>query len=143
MVLASPAFADDEAAAAVVAEAAPEAAPEAAAAAPEEAVAAAPSLEDDFISRLKAQSEANKDKYKAQAQMNDKLSKRQFLSQYDRPSYVGVHAADNQSVTMVLKAEFEQLLKDGKIVQKYESKVSKKSGELSDDFSKPIFVFTS
>ena len=133
---AAPAFADEEVAAV---------APEAAAAVeaePETPADPAPATdENEFIARLKAQSEANKDKYLAQSRMNDKLSKRQFNSQYDRPSYVGVHTADNSSVKMLLKADFEQMLKEGKIEQKYESKVVKKTGEISDDFSKPIWMF--
>eukprot|EP00536_Pseudo-nitzschia_multiseries_P004561 jgi/Psemu1/10225/gm1.10225_g len=147
--VAAPAFADEEVAAAAAAAAAPaEAAPEPAAAveaAPEPEAAAPPAAaadENEFIARLKAQSEANKDKYKAQSRMSDKLSKRQFMSQYDRPSYVGIHTADNQSVKMVLKEELDQLLASGKVKQTYESKTNKKSGEVSEDFSKPIFIFT-
>mmetsp|Transcript_2768 Transcript_2768/g.6451 ORF Transcript_2768/g.6451 Transcript_2768/m.6451 type:complete len:182 (+) Transcript_2768:96-641(+) len=136
VVVASPAFADDEAP--VATEASAEAAP----AEPEPEPVAVPSDENEFIARLKRQSEANKDKYKAQAQSNDKLSKRQFMSQYDRPSYVGIHASDNEKVTMVLKSEFDALLAEGKVVQKYESKVSKKTGEISDDYAKPIWVYT-
>mmetsp|Transcript_2741 Transcript_2741/g.7330 ORF Transcript_2741/g.7330 Transcript_2741/m.7330 type:complete len:187 (-) Transcript_2741:67-627(-) len=137
--VAAPAFADEE-----VAAAAPAAESEAVAPAePEPEAAPAPAAdENEFIARLKAQSEANKDKYKAQSRMNDKLSKRQFASQYDRPSYVGVHTADNEAVKMVLKEQLDQLLADGKVKQTYESKVNKKSGEVSEDFSKPIFIFT-
>ena len=97
--------------------------------------------ENEFIARLKARSEANKDKYKTMAERPDKLSKGQFLSQYDRPSYVGVHSPTNDSVTMVLKEDFEKLLSDGKVRKTYESKVNKKSGEISDDYSRPVFVY--
>lgn len=42
--------------------------------------------ENDFIAKLKAQSDAKRDVYKKQSQSSDKLSLRQFSSQYDRPS---------------------------------------------------------
>ena len=146
----SPAFADDEpavdAAVPVVTEAIPEVAE--AVAAPEEATATETTTtttaaydENDFVARLKAQSDANRDKYKAEAQRPDKLSKRQFRSQYDRPSYIGVRNTHDENVRMVLKAELEQLVSDGKVTKSYESKVNKRSGEISDDYSKPIFVF--
>jgi hypothetical protein len=159
--VASPAFAEDEAApAAEAASAEAVASSDAAAAAPavDDAAAteaaAAPAVEEsppessvgngdenEFIARLKARSEANKDKYKAMAERPDKLSKDQFLSQYDRPSYVGVHSPTSDSVTMVLKEDFEKLLSDGKVRKTYESKVNKKSGEISDDYSRPVFVY--
>ena len=75
--LSAPAFADEEAAPAPAPVSEPEPAP-----------AAAPaSEENEFIARLKKQSEANKEKYKQQAIRSDKLSNDQFSSQYDRPSF--------------------------------------------------------
>ena len=146
VVIASPAFADDEAAAAAPAAAVEGEAVVVVAEAPEPEAPAPPAVpaydENDFVARLKAQSDANRDKYKADSQRSDKLSKRQFLSQYDRPSYVGVRNNDDaNTVKMVLKAELDQLLADGKVKKSFESKVSKSSGEISDDYSKPIFVF--
>ena len=158
VVVASPpfAFADEEAAVAVVAvsEPVPVAVvagvePEAAATEPEAAVVAAPVTpkyeSDDFIGRLKAQSEANAEKYKKESQRSDKLSKKQFLDQYKRPSYIGVRTSkdskDASQSTMVLQSELDILLKDGKVVKSYESKASKKTGEISDDYAKPIYVF--
>ena len=76
VVLASPAFADDDEPAVVVAEEAP-----AAPAAPEPSTTTG---ESDLITRLKAQSDAKKVDYKKQAQRSDKLSNGQFSSQYDR-----------------------------------------------------------
>ena len=149
-VVASPAFAfaDEEAAAvAVVAVSEPE--PVAVVAAVEPEVVAAPVTpkyeSDDFIGRLKAQSEANAEKYKKESQRSDKLSKKQFLDQYKRPSYIGVRTSkdskDASQSTMVLQSELDILLKDGKVVKSYESKASKKTGEISDDYAKPIYVF--
>ena len=153
-VVASPAFAfADEEAAAVVAVSEPEPVAVVAAVEPEiatEAVVAAatstPKYEsDDFIGRLKAQSEANAEKYKKESQRSDKLSKKQFLDQYKRPSYIGVRTSkdskDASQSTMVLQSELDILLKDGKVVKSYESKASKKTGEISDDYAKPIYVF--
>ena len=150
VVVASPpfAFADEEAAAvAVVAVSEPEPVAVVAAVEPE-AVAApvTPKYEsDDFIGRLKAQSEANAEKYKKESQRSDKLSKKQFLDQYKRPSYIGVRTSkdskDASQSTMVLQSELDILLKDGKVVKSYESKASKKTGEISDDYAKPIYVF--
>ena len=147
-VVASPAFAfADEEAAAVVAVSEPE--PVAVVAAVEPEVVAAPVTpkyeSDDFIGRLKAQSEANAEKYKKESQRSDKLSKKQFLDQYKRPSYIGVRTSkdskDASQSTMVLQSELDILLKDGKVVKSYESKASKKTGEISDDYAKPIYVF--
>jgi hypothetical protein len=147
--VAAPVFAEDEAvpaasdaAAPVVDEAAvTEAAAPALEESPQESSSSSDGDENEFIARLKARSDANKDKYKAMAESPDKLSKRQFLSQYDRPSYVGVHSPINDSVTMVLKEDFEKMLSDGKVRKTYESKVNKKSGEISDDYSRPVFVY--
>ncbi|OEU11260.1 hypothetical protein FRACYDRAFT_246373 [Fragilariopsis cylindrus CCMP1102] len=91
------------------------------------------------------QSEANAEKYKKESQRSDKLSKKQFLDQYKRPSYIGVRTSkdskDASQSTMVLQSELDILLKDGKVVKSYESKASKKTGEISDDYAKPIYVF--
>jgi hypothetical protein len=149
VLVAAPVFAEDEAvpaasdaAAPVVDEAAvTEAAAPALEESPQESSSSSDGDENEFIARLKARSDANKDKYKAMAESPDKLSKRQFLSQYDRPSYVGVHSPINDSVTMVLKEDFEKMLSDGKVRKTYESKVNKKSGEISDDYSRPVFVY--
>ena len=154
-VVASPpfAFADEEAAAVAVAVSEPEPVAVVAAVEPEVAteavVVAAPVTpkyeSDDFIGRLKAQSEANAEKYKKESQRSDKLSKKQFLDQYKRPSYIGVRTSkdskDASQSTMVLQSELDILLKDGKVVKSYESKASKKTGEISDDYAKPIYVF--
>eukprot|EP00535_Pseudo-nitzschia_heimii_P007631 CAMPEP_0197190444 /NCGR_PEP_ID=MMETSP1423-20130617/21664_1 /TAXON_ID=476441 /ORGANISM="Pseudo-nitzschia heimii, Strain UNC1101" /LENGTH=227 /DNA_ID=CAMNT_0042642825 /DNA_START=125 /DNA_END=808 /DNA_ORIENTATION=+ len=111
----------------------------------EEAPAPPPAEEEnEFIARLVKRSEANKDKYKAMAESNDKLSHRQFMSQYDRPSYVGVYNRDDTdggSSKMFLQADFDKLLEKGEVVQSYMSKVSKKTGEISEDYSRPIYVF--
>jgi hypothetical protein len=153
--IASPVFAADEevaivggqtdeaAAVSVVSE--PEVAAVEAEAAPVVEVAVPKYDSDDFIGRLKAQSEVNADKYKKDAQRSDKLSKSQFLDQYKRPSYIGVRTSANSKdasqSTMVLQSELDQLLKDGKVRKSFESKANKKSGEISDDYSKPIWVF--
>ena len=148
--ISSPTFAfaaDEEAAAVAVAVSEPE--PVAVVAAVEPEVVAAPVTpkyeSDDFIGRLKAQSEANAEKYKKESQRSDKLSKKQFLDQYKRPSYIGVRTSkdskDASQSTMVLQSELDILLKDGKVVKSYESKASKKTGEISDDYAKPIYVF--
>jgi hypothetical protein len=151
--IASPVFAadDDEAAAAAAAavsvtsesetvEAAVEAAP-----VPSDTTATPTYDSNDFIGRLKAQSDANADKYKRDAQRSDKLSKSQFIDQYKKPSYVGVRTSkdsmDASQSTMVLQSELDQLLSQGKVTKSYESKANKKSGEISDDYSKPIWVF--
>lgn len=70
--------------------------------------------EDDFIARLKAQSDANKEAYKKQAQRPDKLSNGQFSAQYDRPKYFGVQKTDG-SYQMFLQPELDKLLADGKV----------------------------
>ena len=136
VVAADAAFADDEAAPAE---------PEAAVVAVEEEAVAAPvavSDENDLIATLKARSEANKAKNKKLAERGDKLSLKQFADQYDRPSFVGVHSAtDTEKVTMYLKEDFEKMLASGSVKQSYEQKVNKKTGEVSNDFSKPIYVF--
>lgn len=135
VVVAAPAFADEEAAAeAPAAEAVVEEAPAA-------VTSTATTAENEFIARLKANSEAKKDIYKKMAESHDKLSNAQFSSQYGRPKYIGVHTANNDAVKMVLGEEFEELLASGKVVKAYESKVSKKTGEVSDDYSKPIFKY--
>ena len=131
VVAADAAFADDEAAAEPVA-----------AAVEEEAAPAAVSDENDLIATLKARSEANRAKNKKLSERGDKLSSKQFASQYDRPSFVGVHSAsDTEKVTMYLKEDFDKMLASGSVKQSYEQKVNKKTGEVSDDFSKPIYVF--
>ena len=131
VVAADAAFADDEAAADPVA-----------AAVEEEAAPAAVSDENDLIATLKARSEANRAKNKKLSERGDKLSSKQFASQYDRPSFVGVHSAsDAEKVTMYLKEDFDKMLTSGSVKQSYEQKVNKKTGEVSDDFSKPIYVF--
>jgi hypothetical protein len=152
VVTASPAFvfaADEDVAAAAAAAVSVISEPEAVVAAepePEVATPVTPKYDsDDFIGRLKAQSEANADKYKKDSQRSDKLSKSQFLDQYKRPSYIGVRTSKNSKdasqSTMVLQSELDLLLKDGKVAKSYESKANKKSGEISDDYSKPIYVF--
>ena len=131
VVAADAAFADDEAAAEPVA-----------AAVEEEAAPAAVSDENDLIATLKARSEANRAKNKKLSERGDKLSSKQFASQYDRPSFVGVHSAsDAEKVTMYLKEDFDKMLTSGSVKQSYEQKVNKKTGEVTDDFSKPIYVF--
>ncbi len=97
--------------------------------------------ENEFIEKLLKRSAANKEKNDASVMARDKLSKRGFSSQYDRPSFVGVHYKDSDKVDMILKEEFDKMLANGKVKQTYESKVSKKTGEISDDYAKPIFVF--
>jgi hypothetical protein len=77
----------------------------------------------------------------AMSERGDKLSYKHFRSQYDKPSFVGVHSPNDDSVEMILKEEFDSMLSSGKVRQTYESKVSKKTGEISDDYSRPIFVF--
>ena len=134
LVVATEAFAEDEAPAAepAVAEAP----------AVEEPAPAAPTNDNEFIAKLLQRTEANKEKNLKLSQRGDKLSSGQFRSQYDRPSFVGVHSAtDSEKVTMILKEEFDKMLANGTVKQTYESKVSKKSGEISDDYSKPIYVF--
>jgi hypothetical protein len=124
--VASPAFADDE-----PATPAPDAAP----------VEEAKKVEaNEFIARLKTQSEANKEAYKKKARLGDKLSTAQFSSQYDRPSYVGVRK-DDGSFTMVLKEELKELLASGKAELTYETKINKKTGEVRDDVSKKVYTF--
>lgn len=135
VVAADAAFADDEAPAA-------EPVAEAAAVVEEEAAPVAVTDENDLIATLKARSEANRAKNKKLAERGDKLSSKQFASQYDRPSLVGVHSAtDTEKVTMYLKEDFEKMLASGSVKQSYEQKVNKKTGEVTDDFSKPIYVF--
>jgi len=106
-----------------------------------------PPNSNDFIARLKAQSDANAEKYKKDAQRSDKLSIKQFKDQYKKPTYIGIRsggngdASDASKSAMVLPTELEQLLKVGKVIKSYESKTNKKSGEISDDYAKPIYVF--
>ncbi len=97
--------------------------------------------ENEFIAQLLKRSEANKEKNTKLSLSRDKLSKRQFSGQYDRPSFVGVHYTGSDKVDMILKEEFDKMLASGSVKQTYESKVSKKTGEISDDYSKPIYVF--
>jgi len=155
VLVAEPVFAEDEAAAAAAA-AAPSPQAESPSTAATEVVAAevappvveeeapptaSPSEENEFIATLKARSEANRDKNLAMSERGDKLSYQHFRSQYDKPSFVGVHSPNDDSVKMVLKEDFDSMLSSGKVKQTYESKVSKKTGEISDDYSRPIFVF--
>ena len=105
--MSSPAFADGQdggdAPPAVQQEAAP-------------APALAPSAdENEFIAKLKAQSDAKRDVYKKQAQSSDKLSLRQFSSQYERPSYVSVYSKGGTSYEMLLKQDVEMLERKGKV----------------------------
>ena len=102
---ASPAFADDEEEAA--APSAPEPAP------------AVDDSENDFIAKLKAQSDAKRDIYKKQAQSNDKLSTRQFASQYDRPTYIGVYTASTGNVDMLLEKDVQNLILKGKVEKRF------------------------
>jgi len=98
--------------------------------------------ENEFIATLKARSIANKEKNKKLSERTDKLSVNAFRSQYNRPSFVGVRDPDQTDrVTMVLKEDFDKMFADGKVRQTYESKISKKTGELSDDYTRPIFVY--
>lgn len=98
--------------------------------------------ENEFIATLKARSIANKEKNKKLSERADKLSVNAFQSQYDRPSFIGVRDPDQiDRITMVLKEDFDELFADGKIRQTYESKMSKKTGEVSDDYMRPIFVY--
>eukprot|EP00533_Pseudo-nitzschia_delicatissima_P015633 CAMPEP_0197274066 /NCGR_PEP_ID=MMETSP1432-20130617/12158_1 /TAXON_ID=44447 /ORGANISM="Pseudo-nitzschia delicatissima, Strain UNC1205" /LENGTH=179 /DNA_ID=CAMNT_0042739821 /DNA_START=23 /DNA_END=562 /DNA_ORIENTATION=- len=140
LVIATEAFAEDEAAAPAPAE---PIVSEVEAPAVEEP--AAPEItitnENEFIEKLLKRSAANKEKNDANVMARDKLSKRGFMNQYDRPSFVGVHYKDSDKVDMILKEEFDKMLADGKVKQTYESKVSKKTGQISDDYAKPIFVF--
>ena len=107
----------------------------------DEAVPPPPAGDDnDFVARLKAQSDAKREEYARAARSSDKLSRRQFSSQYERPSYVGVHAAGGGTVTMVLRAEIEGMLTSGEVVKTYEPRMNKE-GEVADDYSKPIFAF--
>ena len=102
---ASPAFADDEEEAAAPSVSEPEPTP-------------APAVDDsenDFIAKLKAQSDAKRDIYKKQAQSNDKLSTRQFASQYDRPTYIGVYTASTGNVEMLLEKDVQALILKGKV----------------------------
>eukprot|EP00531_Pseudo-nitzschia_arenysensis_P013568 CAMPEP_0116139172 /NCGR_PEP_ID=MMETSP0329-20121206/13164_1 /TAXON_ID=697910 /ORGANISM="Pseudo-nitzschia arenysensis, Strain B593" /LENGTH=184 /DNA_ID=CAMNT_0003634185 /DNA_START=31 /DNA_END=585 /DNA_ORIENTATION=- len=136
LVIATDAFAEDEAPAVAetpVVEEAP--------VVEEEPAAPVITEENELIAQLLKRSEANKDKNAKMSLSRDKLSKRQFSSQYDRPSFVGVHYADSDKVDMILKEDFDKMLASGSVKQTYESKVSKKTGAISDDYSKPIFVF--
>ncbi len=92
--------------------------------------------ENEFIQELKARSAANKDIYKKEAMRSDKLSNRQFGSQYNRPSYTGVQRSDG-SIQMVTAEELETLDKAGRIQEVYEIKVNK-DGEEYTDYSKKI-----
>ena len=69
-----------------------------------------------------------------------------FRDQYNRPTYYGIRTKNSTGgaadAIMVLGPELQELLKSGKVTQSYESKMNKKSGEISDDYSKPIYVFT-
>ena len=103
----SPAFADDEEEAA--APSAPEPAP----------TPAVDDSENDFIAKLKAQSDAKRDIYKKQAQSNDKLSTRQFASQYDRPTYIGVYTASTGNVDMLLEKDVQALILKGKVEKRF------------------------
>lgn len=91
----------------------------------------------DFVARLKAQSDANREKYKKQAQSSDKLSTRQFSSQYDRPSYVGVRKGD-ATFEMITTSELEVLIAGDKVKKYYETTVDEKTGEENFDYSKGI-----
>jgi len=102
----------------------------------------APLDDNEFIATLKARSIANKDKNKALAERPDKLSFAHFKDNYARPSFVGIyHTEDPNDVTMVLKEDFDQMMVDGKIKTTYHSKISKKTGEISDDYSRPIYMY--
>ena len=90
---------------------------------------------NEFVARLKAQSLANKEVYKGESQAADKLSGRQFSSQYDRPKYIGVEKADG-TYQMVTPSELDALMKEGKVEKIYQTKVNKKTGEEKIDYSK-------
>eukprot|EP00526_Cylindrotheca_closterium_P022469 CAMPEP_0113631816 /NCGR_PEP_ID=MMETSP0017_2-20120614/16532_1 /TAXON_ID=2856 /ORGANISM="Cylindrotheca closterium" /LENGTH=181 /DNA_ID=CAMNT_0000542337 /DNA_START=35 /DNA_END=580 /DNA_ORIENTATION=- /assembly_acc=CAM_ASM_000147 len=130
--LSAPAFADEEAAPAAPA---PEPTPE------PEPTPAPSTDENEFIARLKKQSEANKDKYTQQAIRSDKLSNGQFSSQYQRPSYVGVRRT-NGAYEMVTPSELDGLLKSGKVELTYDAViVDKQTGEAKKDLSKKVYAY--
>lgn len=79
---------------------------------------------NELIRELQARSAANKEKYKKEAQRADKLSTKQFKSQYDRPKFVGVRKADG-TVKMVSPEELETLLGTGRVRE--ETGVAKKN----------------
>ncbi|KAL3939531.1 MAG: hypothetical protein SGBAC_005762 [Bacillariaceae sp.] len=121
--LSVPAFADEEAAPSE-----PETTPE-----PTPEPTPAPSTEkNEFIARLKKQSDANKEMYTQQAIRSDKLSNGQFSSQYQRSSYVGVRRS-NGSYEMVTPGELDELVKSGKVEVAY--------GKVKDDLSKKVYAF--
>ena len=99
---------------------------------------------NEFIAKLKAKSDAKREEYLQQAQRPDKLSGRQFKSQYDRPSYVGVRHDEDGSgrVEMLLRSEVDKLMASGKIDQQYDTIVNEKTGETKPDYKKgKIYVF--
>jgi hypothetical protein len=93
---------------------------------------------NEFIARLKSQSEANKAANKLQAQSASKLSSQKFASQYERPKYIGVRRGDG-SFQMVTPSELDALMAQGKVEKTFETKINKKTGEKRtgvNDYSK-------
>eukprot|EP00588_Corethron_pennatum_P009400 CAMPEP_0194278742 /NCGR_PEP_ID=MMETSP0169-20130528/12008_1 /TAXON_ID=218684 /ORGANISM="Corethron pennatum, Strain L29A3" /LENGTH=215 /DNA_ID=CAMNT_0039023001 /DNA_START=73 /DNA_END=720 /DNA_ORIENTATION=- len=94
---------------------------------------------NELIRELQARSAANKEKYQKEAQRADKLSTKQFKSQYDRPKFVGVRKADG-TVKMVSPEELESLLGTGGV--RVETGVAKKTrdGKEYMDYRIKVYV---
>jgi len=88
---------------------------------------------NEFISALKAKSEANKELYRQQSRAADKVSGRQLAAQYARPKYVGCERTDG-TVKMVTSSEFEELLASGKAEEVYGITKNEKTGVEKIDY---------
>lgn len=99
---------------------------------------------NEFVARLRAQSEANKDAYRKQSIRTDKLSPDAFNAQYTRPKYVGVRRElhDPGSVTMVTRDELDALVQAGRVEQKYTVTIDERTGEARPDYAQgKLYVF--
>lgn len=94
---------------------------------------------NEFVRELRARSEANRERNLKKAQRPDKLSPEQFLGQYDKPKFVGIHRKDG-TLKMVSPAELEELVSAGKVRVENEVGVTR-DGKEYVNYSKNFNVF--
>jgi len=90
---------------------------------------------NEFIQELQARSDAKRDLYKKQSM--DKLSPQQFKDQYKRPKFFGVRTSGG--IRMFDEKDFQNLLKEDKILVDYE-RGTKRDGSEFIDRSKQFYV---
>lgn len=99
---------------------------------------------NDFIQKLKAQSDAKRSEYDAAATTGSagfkKLNTAKFSAQYDRPKFVGVKRKDG-TYKMINPEEVEELQKAGMIVVEYDTILNSLGQEVPNYKKGPIPQF--